>query len=315
MARKNKILMLLFAFLVFANIVFWLDPFSKSGKSTANMQFAVADTSAITHISLTKNDTTILLSGQTGQWMVDGKWPIEKSWEVNLKAILLRQQVRRTLGQSEVELLQGEVSNWVKVEVYSGEVLTQAFRAGGNATRTQSLVEAGGEIYATFVPGYDSYLTSIYELGPYEWRDRTLYSGTEGSLRRFNVKALKLDLAKTFSIAYTNGAFRSEENPALSEDEIRQFMRNLNGLFADVWVPFAQNETVRQYLTMPMAELTLEDLARERSRELIFYDLPEDPRFYLGEIKGKEDYFLISRTRLLPMLQGPANENIDAERP
>ncbi len=307
MARKNKILTFILVFLVFANIIFWLNPFSSNQSNQANMQFAVADTAAITHIRLTKNDTTIVLSEQEGIWKVDDRWPIEKSWEVNLKAILLRQQVRRTLGESEVELLKDEVSNWVDVEVYNGDELIQAFKAGGNATRTQSLIEAGGEIYATFVPGYDSYLTSIYELGPYEWRDRTLYGGTEGSLRTFTVTAIKQDLANSFTIAYEAGAFRSKENGELNEEEIRNFMRNLNGLYADVWVPYNQNETVQQYLTMPMAELTLDDLSEEKSIQLKFYDLPEDPRFYLGEILGEEDYFLISRPRLLPILHGPSN--------
>ncbi len=307
MARKNKILSFILVVLVFANIIFWLDPFAKNDSKSANTQFAVADTASITQISLTRNDTTIVLSDQQGQWMVDDRWPVEKSWEVNLKAILLRQQVRRTLGQSEVESLKDELANWVKVEVYNGDELIQTFRAGGNATRTQSLVEAGGEIYATFVPGYDSYLNSIYELGPYEWRDRTLYRGTEGSLRRFNVNAVKEDLANTFTIAYSDGAFRSEQDSLLGEETIREFMRNLNGLYADVWVPYNQNETVRQYLTMPMAELSLNDLSKAKSIQLRFYDLPEDPRFYLGEIIGKEDYFLISRPRLLPMLQGPGS--------
>ncbi|MFZ6663980.1 hypothetical protein [Peijinzhouia sedimentorum] len=307
MARKNKILTFILVLLVFANIIFWLNPFSSNQSNQANMQFAVADTAAITHIRLTKNDTTIVLSEQEGVWKVDDRWPIEKSWEVNLKAILLRQQVRRTLGESEVELLKDEVSNWVNVEVYNGDELIQAFKAGGNATRTQSLIEAGGEIYATFVPGYDSYLTSIYELGPYEWRDRTLYRGTEGSLRTFTVTAIKQDLANSFTIAYEAGAFRSKENGELDEEEIRNFMRNLNGLYADVWVPYNQNEKVQQYLTMPMAELTLDDLSEEKSIQLKFYDLPEDPRFYLGEILGEEDYFLISRPRLLPILHGPSN--------
>ena len=305
MAQKNKILTFVLLLLVFANIIFWFEPFSNSTRNEANMRFAVADTAAITQISFTKNDTTIVLSENSGQWMVDNRWPIEKSWEVNLKAILLRQQVRRTLGESEVELLKDDVSNWVKVEVYNGEELIQTFRAGGNGTRTQSLIEAGGEIYATFVPGYDSYLTSIYELGPYEWRDRTLYRGTDGSLRRFHVKAIKEELANTFTIAYSNGAFRNLENEQLNEEQIRNFMRNLNGLYADVWVPYNQNETVQQYLTMPMAELILDDLSDDKSIELKFYDLPEDQRFYLGEIKGKEDYFLISRPRILPILQGP----------
>lgn len=307
MARKNKILTFILVLLIFANLIFWLNPFSSNRSNQANMKFAVADTATITHIRLIKNDTTIVLSERDGIWMVDDRWPIEKSWEVNLKAILLRQQVRRTLGESEVELLKNEVPNWVKVEVYIGDELIQDFSAGGNATRTQSLIEAGGEIYATFVPGYDSYLTSIYELGPYEWRDRTLYSGTDGSLRTFEVIAIKEDIAKSFVIAYESGAFRSRENGELSEDEIRSFMRNLNGLYADVWVPYNQNETVQQYLTMPMAELILDDLSKEKSVHLKFYDLPEDPRFYLGEILGKEDYFLISRPRLMPMIQGPSS--------
>jgi hypothetical protein len=291
MARKNKILTIVFLALVVANLIFWLSPSLLTNQSIeANMQFAVADTASITHITLTKNDTTIILSEDNGRWMVDDRWPIEKSWEINLKAILLRQQVRRTLGESEVAILKDEVPNWVEVKVYNGEELMQSFNAGGNATRTQPLVEAGGEIYATFVPGYDSYLTSIYELGPYEWRDRTLYRGTEGSLRTFEVMAIKDELTNSFSIAYENGAFRSRENSELGEEEIMSFMRNLNGLYADVWVPYNQNKTIKQYLTMPMAELILNDLSEEKSIQLKFYDLPEDPRFYLGEILGEEDY-------------------------
>jgi hypothetical protein len=69
-------------------------------------------------------------------------------------------------------------------------------------------------------------------------------------------------------------------------------------------VPQSEHESLQPFLSQPLADLVLEDFDQNRSRTLRLYDLPEDPRFYLGEILGENDYFLIARNRSDALLKG-----------
>jgi hypothetical protein len=302
---KNKLLLVLFLALIAANYLLRTLDFS-TGNSLDETQFALSDTSQISKIRLISKDTVVTLSKRDGIWMVNDTWPVERSWEVNIKAVLERHRIRREILGAEKQVILDELAKTgVKVEVLGGEEILLSFVAGGNPTRTRSVITAGGYLYEMFVPGYEAYLSSIYQLGPYEWRDRTLYNGNERTMRSLFVRAFDPAKAVNLLVDFTQDRPRSPQFPELSLDAWDSYLESLNGLFADVWVPSAEQDKVKPYLRDPIVELELEDMLPERSLKVRFYNLPDETRFYLGEIIGNEDYFLISMPRLERILAGP----------
>lgn len=295
---RNKLYLLVFLLLLGLNAWLWLGGTSTSGTGEDTRRFALSDTTGLREISFKKSDTLVVLSKQNGRWYVANTWPIEYSWELNLKTILTRQEVRRSItGAEKEQLLAYLEETGITVSIKDAQGTRLEFVAGGNPTRTQSLLLKDGALYAMFVPGFDRFLSSIYEMGPNEWRDRTLYYGNERTLQVMEVKPIRAGAAESLRIDFTGDLPRALSHVAAPLEQIENYLGYLNGLYADVWVPPAEHEKIRLFLTDPLAELIFKDLKEERSLQLRLYDLPEDPRFYLGEIIGQQDYFLIARNR------------------
>jgi hypothetical protein len=248
---------------------------------------------------------TLVLAKAENRWMVNKQWPVERSWENNLKIILQKHEVRRVIkGEEKTRLMEHLNQEGVKIEIEGENGIQLEFVAGGNPTRTQSLLSHNGELYAMFVPGYERYLSSIYEMGPYEWRDRTLYYGNERSLKSLQIIPLREGSAQSLSINFEGKQAQVVSSTIGDAETLDTYLQYLNGLYADVWVPHSEHESLKPFLSAPIADLVLEDFNPERSQTLRLYDLPEDPRFYLGEIRNGNDYFLIARNRSEALLKG-----------
>jgi hypothetical protein len=141
-------------------------------------------------------------------------------------------------------------------------------------------------------------------MGPYEWRDRTLYYGNERTLKSLRIQPIRTGSAYELLIDFQGNQPRVSGANQDEPERVDSYLQYLNGLYADVWVPHSEHESLKPFLSEPLANLILEDFDAQRSRTLRLYDLPEDPRFYLGELWGGDDYFLIARNRADALLKG-----------
>jgi hypothetical protein len=304
--RRNFVLATVAVLLLLLNVLLFKGLHQAEQQNDLAYKFAVQDTSLIQQIEMTRRGEMVSLQNENGQWVVNQKWPSERSLSNLLKAVLYHQQVRRVLGEKERQLAEAELQeHGVEVKVNLKGLEPLLFTAGGNAAKTRAYFKAGDEYYAMFIPGYENYLSGIYEMSTLDWRDRSLYRGTLGTLKEINLSMLDANQAG-FQIHFTADGFRWIEKPDYTEEKLRDFLRSLNGIYADLWVPVDQYEKVIPFTQKVMASLQLIDIDKSRSVSFYFYDLPEDTRFYLGKWQNIDEYFLISRERLSVFLKGPA---------
>jgi len=203
MKRKNFILIAIV--LIVGSFSLWL--IQSNTNSTLSNDFVVSDTSTITKIFIAdKNNNSITLSRTTnsGWRMKNGKRPIVGNVELLLRTFMniqIKNPISKTAYNNAVKRL---ATNSVKVEIYSKkplinllglklftkERLDKVYYVGGpTADNKGTLMKSGkdDEIYVTYIPGFNGYLTERYSPKVADWQNHTIFSLVIGDIKSVSV--------------------------------------------------------------------------------------------------------------------------------
>ena len=203
MKRKNLILIAIV--LIVGGFSMWL--IKSNSSSTIDNDFVISDTSIVTKIFFAdKNNNTLTLSrtSQTGWRLDNGKKPIKENMELLLRtfmSIQIKYPISKAAFNTTVKRL---ATNSVKVEIYCNkplinlfglklfvkERLDKVYYVGGPTSDNKGTIMKSGNsdiIYATYIPGFNGYLTERYSPKIADWQNHTVFSLVISDIKRVSV--------------------------------------------------------------------------------------------------------------------------------
>lgn len=202
MIKKSIIFILIIAIIGFA---IWL--LTQNDRSTISNKFIVSDTAIVTKIFLAdKNNYTLTLSrNEKHGWMInDSIEPIIDNVEI-LLATLTKTQIRFPVAEAAKNTAIKRLSSThTKVEIYgkkplfeifnikffNQERLLNVFYVGGPTTDNRGTImkaEGDDQVYVTFIPGFNGYLTERFSPRIADWKSHKIYSFVIGDLKKVRV--------------------------------------------------------------------------------------------------------------------------------
>jgi len=196
--QKNKIAILLVFFLGTAAVWFVIN--NQSGTiNEAFRSFAVSDTAAVNKIILSDKFNTIVLERQTkGAWKLNTKNYADNFALKRLLYTINKVDVKTPVGKNDADaVIKKLVEHAVKCNIYKNGELEKSYYVGdatpdGMGTYMVLLdnetQQPSGKPFITYVPGYNSSLTSHYSNDTRTWRDKTVFNYNEPEIRSIKVE-------------------------------------------------------------------------------------------------------------------------------
>lgn len=200
--------------------------------------FAVSDTSSIDKIVIwDKTPDTVVLERKEKIWIVNGQHRARKDAVEVLLETLFRVKLRNFPQASALpNILSGMSTYGREVQVFSrGEVIKHFFvgTETPDMLGTYMMIRGADQPYATYIPGFNGYLSSRFFVREDLWRDRTLFGIDNKSLRMAQIR-------------YPDSAQANFRLTQASDGSYALYHVNLDGK-KTVWIESAREESVRVY--------------------------------------------------------------------
>ncbi|MEQ9286782.1 MAG: DUF4340 domain-containing protein [Cyclobacteriaceae bacterium] len=296
--RLSIILIVLIAMSVFISFLGKRD--TPSTSFDADM-FAVEDTTAIASVRVSAPGHEVELKRNENGWSLNDEYKADPNMVQVLRSILSQVKVQRPvarLNRDEIVSTLEQTGYKVSVSFQDGSV--SEFIAGGDNSKKMAFYLRDNDAYVVQIPGYNHYLSGIFELTPNQWRDRLLFSSTWRSL-----KSLKLDYAnqqETLNI-YFDKKFLTVENVAkLDTTALMDYLGQYQYFQVNDYLEKGKypkyDDLARQ---SPLAHLSIRDIDQNRDADLNIYPLMDGEAFYLIT-DSKGEMMVIDSSRMDKLL-------------
>lgn len=298
MAKKYKNIIIISAIILIAIIAIWISVTNK--RSTVSNHFVVSDTTLVNKIFLAdKNNNTVTLSrtNNSGWRLNDSLLPIQDNVELILKTLIntqIKYPVSINANNTAIKRL---ATNHVKVEVYGTTPLFELFGmpffkkerkmavffVGGSTTDNLGTImkaEDEDQIYVTYIPGFNGYLTERFSPKVADWKSHQIYAYMIGDLKKIRVDFPEKPIE---SYEITNNENRTFTLTRLFDDQIiAQFdtLKVLESLSAFSNVNFeallddmSSHKIDSLKKQLPIRVLTVQTISGEK-HSLIMYQKP-----------------------------------------
>ncbi|HAB35442.1 MAG TPA: hypothetical protein DCE58_02440 [Cryomorphaceae bacterium] len=180
---KTSYLLIALAVLAILSLV-WRELSSQNGMDKELYNFAVQDTAAITKLVIwDKSPDTVTLERKGSQWLVNGAYIARPDAIEVLLETLYRIRLRNFPQAAAQETILSAMATYGKrVEVYQGSELVKSFTVGTETPDmlgTYMLRDGYETPVATYMPGFNGYLSSRFFLREDLWRTREIWPSPE----------------------------------------------------------------------------------------------------------------------------------------
>ena len=289
----NKVtkLGLLLGGLILISVVIAFSGEKGNSRSFDESRFTIADTAAIQSISISKGNSTNMLTRSQYGWRINDRYAADRDMTQVLKTILAQVTVKRPVAKmNQEEIIQELATTGRQIEVTLVNNEKISFTSGGNASKTDSYFYQDGTVYIVSIPGYNNYVSGIFEIPENQWRDRLLFSSSWRS-----IQTLELDYLgkKPKTRVFFDEKFLAVEGiQSLDTVALMNYLGQyeyfqLNDYLARGIYP--RYDSLAE--TNPLALLSMKDINEARSVNLKVYPLLTNEKFYL--LKNEEDEMMV----------------------
>ena len=307
MKKKNLRLFSIAGLLVIVNLTFFL---SSSGTFSRekNYDIAIADTSAVVSVKLTRGEmvNTLIRDGQA--WTLNQEFGTDPGYTRILLAVMNRVAVKRQLGVSQLEELQSRVElDAVLVEL---EELGRSFYVLGNRTYTKTyFLEPNLNVgYEVEIPGYRDFVGGIFQLTTDQWRDRLIFRGNFRTIDQIEVKQ---NDQVVFNADLKDSYFQIDGLGAYDTLALVNYLNGFNFLQANERISsgkFPQYDSLRN--TVDKSQLIIHDLGLAEPLVLDIYPALPGENFQLTVVNEK-DMTVIASSRIQNWLKNPVDFSLN----
>lgn len=303
MKQLNKHIAVLVGLVLVSLGLFFLGNQKGSQASFDTVLFQVKDTAGLKHIHVERKGSVLdIAKGES--WALDNGDKVDLSLIRVTKAIMSQVQVVRPVSKLSFD----EIKNDLKTKGSKVTITTDegdlAFIAGGNANKSVCYFADSdlSEIYVVAIPGYQNYLSGIFELTRNQWRDRLLFDSNWRSIQNLNIDYATGDQLEIYfdkKMLAVRGVSHLDTAAFMSYlGQYQQFL--LNDYLDEGQYPRYDSLASQE----PLATLTIKDLDVDLSRTLRVYPLISNEKFYLLKDE-KEQMIVLDKQRVEQLLQKP----------
>ncbi|MGI9545021.1 MAG: DUF4340 domain-containing protein [Cyclobacteriaceae bacterium] len=257
--------------------------------------FAIKDPSLVNQIVLSSSEDSVILAQEAGIWQVNGRYPTDVSSLNLLLSVLQQVEVNRPIGrQLRDEWWDRLQDSGTKVSVFSNGELITTFIAGGDPAQSISYFADldNQAIYQVRLPGYNTYLSEIFEKPENHWRDRRVFTTSWQTLDKISADHLS-DPTQSFEILLEGTTYMV---PGVNQIDTAKLFNFLDG------ITYLQLNQYVDTLVGGEPKLTVEvkDIDPLKSRKLIVYPLMENSTVYYCKLDN--DWVTIGSDLIAPLL-------------
>jgi hypothetical protein len=277
--KKNIALLTGFILLLVWTVIYVSMQESSSRIAVDEYKFAIGDTAAIRSIVIQKQEAQdIILEEQSGQWQVNNQYDVDPSMQTVLMAVLNQVRVKRAVPKNKVEAISqdlGENGHRVEILMENGE--SRNFLAGGNGISISYFQNPGEDPYIVYLPGYESYVSGIFEVTVNDWRDRLIFQTSWLGLKQLSL-IYPANPEKNVIIKPDNNLYRVENVSSLDTTALMNFIDEISYFYTDQFISEGQIPSYDSLrLTVPSLLLSVEAISLAQTMVVrIFPALPEE---------------------------------------
>ncbi len=307
MEQGKKNIRLIIILVVLVGISFTLSFFGGNNSiSIENAdQFQLNDTTGITTVTMASDKLLNRLQKTDSGWTINAKYLADESIIIVLFSVMQKVEILREIDEKGSET----ISDKIKVEFKRGEEVVQSFYASANPTKTLSVFSKNDESYVVNLPGYESFVTGIFEIPESDWRNRMIVS-----MGPFNMDAVKVNYLKepekSFEIKVANNFPFIENVARLDTLKLMDYLEQFSYFQVDEFVALDEYSELDSIAhTDPWISFSFEELNAANDVTLTFFHKKRnDPnilalvndhqpvlfnyRRIAGIFKEKEDFLL-----------------------
>ena len=297
--KRNIRLAGVLVLLVAASLVLHLIPGERKSSLKNVALFQLQDTAAVNKIEIKSKTFDHTLVKSNGQWTINSRYIADPSIMHVLLTVMTKVEITRPIPKSEeAEMEERFADSGIEVHFYNGEERIHSLEAGSNRTKTISVFKSSeGGYYVVNFPGYDSYVTGIFEITEIDWRDRLLLSATPGNLQKLTVAYPEGEM-RGFEVVVKGNFPLIEDMTALDTTKLMDYLDQFQYFQADNFIQKGSNQKYDSLAgTQPYSQFTFENLIGHERHSLTFFPrIPGDN--YIMAIVNEEDTVIFSHRRV-----------------
>lgn len=299
--RKNFILFIIFLILLGWTVIYINLEQKQEGLSINELKFSVTDTASINQITITGNKFTNVLSRSSGNWKVNDTYLMDPSMHKVLMSVLKQVRVKRTVPKSDLSKISEDIlNNGFKIEIKSSTEPVSIFYAGGNGISLSYFMGDDEIPYIVHLPGYESYVTGIFEVAENDWRDRLIFKTSW-----LGVKSLNLSYgdnpSDNINIRAENNLYTVSGINKLDTASLMGFLDKISYFYTDQYIEVGQvaaYDSLKK--TKPFARLEVNSLGMDEPAIIEFYNQLRGDNVIMGVLQDQQ-MCLFSSSRLRPI--------------
>lgn len=262
MTKQNKLLIVLIALLLIANLIVMFRKRTSSSVGYDDRAFSVQDTSSITSIQI----GDLELKRENG-WKINGQ-VADPAFVDHLLNVMLRVRVKKPAG---------EVQEGMRITINDGE----SFTFSSNATKTKTIFSNQDGAYEVEIPGFTDYVGGIFELNADQWRDRLILNGSWRTIQKLELDYVTSD-EQDFSIQFEKNFFKVSGISAIDTTILINYLNQFQYFQANERISSGRMQTMDSLReTPPLATLTIEDINYKEVQKLKIFPRRAEDGFHL----------------------------------
>jgi hypothetical protein len=287
--KKNILLIAVLVLLSCTAIIQWISGYSLKKSDWDESMFATDDTARVSKVVMEGKSLYNSLEKINGTWWVNKKYKMDPSMSKVLMAVLYDVRVRRKPPKKLLpEIIDKLIKNGIKVSIFHDQKLVRSFTAGGNGISLSYFMGDPEDPYIVQLPGYDSYVSGIFDVSENDWRDRLILSTSWAGLKKYSLSYTG-DLKSGFIIK-SNGKLPQIEGIDLPDtSKLMNYLDQFQYFAADHYI---DNGKIPGYdslsHTIPWAMITVDAVSIEKPVLIKFFKKGLHDPFILGLIDDNQ---------------------------
>lgn len=307
--EKSKIYLIIFLILCIASAFLLLNGKKRTKLSFDKDLFTISDPSLIAKVVMDSKKGEVVLELKDASWVLNNGQQADATMQNLLFNMMMSVKVKRPLSAKSVEEVAENLKNdGVKVSFFLADGSERTFIAGGKAVQGISyFMDADtNEVYLMEIPGYNNYISAIFNLTPLQWRNRLIFSTSWQSLKSLTVKEPNVERP---ILNVTNSGFFPSVTGLPSQqldtgrliNYLQTFEHFETNEYIDI-VAIPRFDSLSK--TEPIAEILVEDLDIKNSAALYFYAPLENDKVQLVR-DNKGDWSVLEIRRIKNLFAKP----------
>jgi hypothetical protein len=215
-----------------------------------------------------------------------------------LFAVLHQVRVKRPVPKNKIEIIDNDLlQNGHQIEITMEDETRVEFIAGGNGISISYFKYAEEDPLIVYLPGYESYVSGIFDVTVNDWRDRLIFQTSWLGLKELRISYPDRP-ENNVIIEPGKNLYRVENISSLDTASLMNFLDRISYFYTDQYIsPGQVNAYDSLRKTVPFALFRIDAVTFEMPVEISFFHSLPNEKVLLGVINDK-DMCLFQKERI-----------------